>query len=64
MPIRIEISSETPLSPKPARIAIYDGEKLLAEVTANVERMMGADGAFYPCVALKKKYMGAPDAEK
>lgn len=53
--VRVEIESEIGTSHKPARVLVYEGEKLVATVIATVEPKPGADGEQYPCVTLKKK---------
>lgn len=52
--ISVEIRSEIATSRDPARVLIYDGKRLVAEVTAEVELKSGADGGYYHCVTLKK----------
>jgi hypothetical protein len=51
--IRVEIESEIATSKDPAQVLVYDGDKLVAKVTADVESKQGADDGFYPCVMLK-----------
>lgn len=54
MTIRIEIKSQIGTSSDPAKVSIYEDERLVAEVTADIEYQPGADGGQYPCVILKK----------
>lgn len=53
MPIRIALKSEVPALSEPAVIRVYDNEKLVAEVLAQIENKPGADGGMYPCVTLR-----------
>lgn len=53
--IRVEVQSEEGISLDPARVKIYEGETLVAEVIGTVEQKQGADGKMYPCVTLRKK---------
>lgn len=52
--IRVEIESEEGTSHRPARMRVFEEEKLVAEVIAEVELKQGADGGYYHCVTLKK----------
>jgi len=52
--IRVEIEQEVATSDKPAKVLVYDGIQLIAEVVAEVESKQGADGEYYPCVTLRK----------
>jgi len=51
----VMIESEEGTSTDPARVLIFSGAEIIAEVTAKVERKPGADGGFYNCVTLEKK---------
>ncbi|MBI2450588.1 MAG: hypothetical protein HYV47_03590 [Candidatus Nealsonbacteria bacterium] len=51
--IRVETESEVATSERPARVLVYEDDKLVAVVIAGIERQKGADGGFYPCVTLK-----------
>ena len=52
--VKIEIRSESGISRKPARVRVYKGDRLIAEVIAKVELKPGADGGYYHCVTLEK----------
>lgn len=53
--IRIEIKSEIATSDHPARVLVYQGNRLIEEITAQIELKQGADGGYYPCVNLSRK---------
>ncbi|MFA4871888.1 MAG: hypothetical protein WC610_02410 [Patescibacteria group bacterium] len=55
MAVRVKIESERVTSPHPARVLVYEDDRLVAEVIAKVELKEGADGGFYHCVTLEKK---------
>ena len=52
--VRVVIESEVGTSRRPARVLVYEGGGLVAEVIAEVELKQGADGGYYHCVTLKK----------
>lgn len=52
--VRVEIQQEEAISRKPARVIVYQDEKPVAEVIAEVKLKQGADGDFYHCVTLKR----------
>ncbi len=54
MAVRIEIKPETLNSREPAKIVVYDGDRLVTEIIAKVELSPGADGGMYNCVTLKE----------
>ena len=53
--LRIDCQSESGTSHNPARVLIYEGDRLVAEVVATIEPKQGADGGYYRCVVLTKK---------
>lgn len=53
--VRVEVESEAGTSRRPARVLVYKGTLLVAEVTAKIEMKQGADGGYYPCVTLKEE---------
>ncbi len=53
--IRVEIESERATSRDPARVLIYENDKLVTEIIAENHLQEGADGGLYNCVTLKKK---------
>ena len=53
--VRIETQDEQVILGKPARVYVYEGNKLVTVVTAKVEPRQGADGGDYPSVTLKKQ---------
>lgn len=55
MAIRVEVKSESAISRDPAKVSVYEDDRLVAEVIGEVEFKLGADGGWYPCVALKKQ---------
>ncbi len=55
MNIKVEIESETAISDRPARMLVYEDDRLIAEVIAKIELKQGADGGYYNCVILEKK---------
>ena len=55
MMIRVEVESESGTSREPAKVRVYENDRLIAEVHATVEDKQGADGGYYPCVTLMKK---------
>ena len=52
--VTVNILSEIATSREPARIMVYEGDKLVAEVTAEIHDEQGADGGIYSVVKLKK----------
>lgn len=52
--IRIEAESESVVLGKEAKVSIFQGEKLLAQIGAKIESQQGADGDYYPAVVLTK----------
>lgn len=56
--IRVDIESEVATSDRPARVLVYERDRLVAEVIAEVELKPGADGGYYHCVTLKKRQGG------
>lgn len=52
--VRVELHSETATGNKPATVKVFDGEKLVTTVVAEVRRGQGADGGFYPVVELNE----------
>ncbi len=52
--VRVEIQSEIAIVRRPARVLVYNGEQLVAEIIAEIEPKQGWDGGYYPCVTLKK----------
>lgn len=55
MAVRVEIKSEIGTSRDPAKVSIYENDRLLAEVIAEIELKQGADGGWYHCVTLRKE---------
>ena len=53
--VRVEVRSEVGTSREPAKVLVYEDERLIAEVLAEVELKQGADGGYYHCVTLKKQ---------
>lgn len=53
--VRVEVKSEKGSLDEPARVLVYDGSSLVAEVVARVEMKPGADGGLYSCVTLEKQ---------
>lgn len=54
MAIRVEVRSEIGISLDPAKVSIYENDRLVAEVIAEVGLKQGADGGWYHCVIFKK----------
>ena len=54
MAVKVEVKSESGTSRDPAKILVYEDDRLVAEVVAEVELKQGADGGLYHCVTLKK----------
>lgn len=55
MPVKVEIKSEIGTSHDPAKVLVYEDDRLVAEVIGVVELKPGADGGYYHCVTLKKE---------
>ena len=53
-PVQIIVESEVAISRRCARVLVYEGEQLIAEVRAKIEMEQGADGRYYSCIKLKK----------
>jgi N-acetylmuramoyl-L-alanine amidase len=51
--IRIEYSDEEVCLGKRAKLKVYDGRDLIAEIEANTAPQRGADGGDYPGVCFK-----------
>jgi hypothetical protein len=54
MAIRIEITQEWVSVGIPARVRIYEGDRLIAEVTGKIGYQVGADGGIYHAVVLEQ----------
>ena len=52
--VRVEIRSEAGTSSDPARVRIYEHDRLVAEIIAKIEPKQGADGGWYHCVTLEE----------
>lgn len=50
--IRIVLESESAVRNGPARVRIYEGDTLIAEIVGTITREQGADGGIYPVVTL------------
>ena len=55
MAVRVEIGSESGTSYDPAKMLVYEDDRLVCEVIAEIEMKKGADGGWYHCVTLKKQ---------
>ena len=55
MAVRVEVKSEIGISRDPAKVLVYEDDRLVAEVIAEVELKQGANGGYYHCVTLKKQ---------
>ena len=55
MAVRVEVKSEIGTSCDPAKVLVYEDDRLVAEVIAEVELKQGANGGYYHCVTLKKQ---------
>lgn len=55
MAIRVEIKSETGTSETPAKVSVYENDRLVIEVIASIKLQQGGDGGWYQCVTLKKQ---------
>lgn len=55
MAVRVEVKSEIGTSRDPAKVLIYEDDRLVTEVVAVVELKQGVDGGWYHCVTLKKR---------
>ena len=55
MSVRVEVNSEIGTSRDPAKVSVYEDDRLIAEIIAKIEHKQGADGGWYPCVTLKKQ---------
>lgn len=50
MAVRVEIESEKLALGKPAQVRVYDGDRLITTVIAEIEMQQGADLGLYPAV--------------
>lgn len=50
--VRVELQQSIVCVDQPAKIRVYDGDRLVATVTTKVTRQGGADGGQYPAVEL------------
>ena len=55
MVVRVEVESEIGTSRDPAKVLVYEDDRLVAEVIAEVELKQGANGGYYHCVTLQKQ---------
>ena len=55
MAVKVEVRSEIGTSREPAKVLVYEDDRLVAEVIAEVELKQGADSGWYHCVTLKKQ---------
>ena len=55
MAVKVEVKSEIGTSYDPAKVLVYEDNRLVAEVVAKIELKQGADGGWYHCVTLKKQ---------
>ncbi len=53
--VRVEIQSETAVGSSPARVTVYENDKIVAVITADIELKMGGDCGYYNCVTLTRK---------
>jgi len=51
--VRVEVKSEDSTSCLPARVLIYQEERLIRQIVAHVEMKRGADYRYYACVTLE-----------
>lgn len=56
--VMVDIESEVATSDRLARVLVYEGDRLVVEVVAEVELKQGADGGYYHCVTFKKRQGG------
>lgn len=50
--IQVKVESESATSHDPAIVRVYNDDKLVAEVKAQLRLGQGADGGFYDCIQL------------
>jgi len=55
MTVKVEVKSESGTSSEPAKVLVYEDDRLVAEVLAEVKLKQGADSGWYHCVTLKKQ---------
>ena len=55
MVVKVEVKSEIGTSSDPAKVLVYEDDRLVTEVVAEIELKQGADGGWYHCVTLKKQ---------
>lgn len=55
MAVRVEVRSEIGTSRDPAKVLVYEDDRLVAEVIAELELKQGADGGWYHCVTLRNQ---------
>ena len=55
MAVRVEVKSESGTSREPAKVLVFEDNRLVATIIAEVELKQGADNGWYPCVTLKKQ---------
>ena len=53
--ITVKLEDEVVISGSPATVYVYQGDKLVAQVTADTELQRGADGGLYYAVVLKRE---------
>ena len=62
MAVRVEVQSEAGTSRNPAKVLVYEDNRLVATVIAEVELKLGADGGWYHCVTLRTTDKAMPKA--
>lgn len=60
MAIRVEVRSEVGTSRDPAKVLVYEDNRLVAEVIVEVELKQGADDGYYHCVTLREQEQSPP----
>ena len=55
MAVKVKIKSEQVLFNQPAKIEVYEDDRLVTTIIAKVGLQKGADGGSYHCVTLEKQ---------
>ena len=63
MAVRVEVQSEAGTSRNPAKVLVYEDDRLVAEVVAVAESKLSADGRWHHCVTLRNLNKATPKAK-
>jgi hypothetical protein len=62
--VRVEVEKERVICGEPAKVNIYEDDKLIARVICTIGNQYGADDGLYPCVELTLLNVEPIESEK